>query len=332
MTVRLALGAVCASTLIALTGCSSGAPSEAASSSSTGPTPAVAPQQVQSVATRAISRAGDATRAGGADSRKARRAAFTGPALRAADADAKLADVSPQLAPPNPALTNRQPTPLAVTQGKPPSLLLVQTGAGDGDLPQLQLLESAPTGGSWKVAEAATMLPGASVQPFPALAKGTPTLAPRQESGLAVAPADLVRGYAKSLAHPSKPVPDRSWIGDDFAARVRQSAREQASATEAYASFTQRHEVLPDATHVIRQQDGSALVFAVLERTDTFDVAKHRVLNAPKEFTAFVPKQDRINKRARMTTLEFLVFQVPRGTGKASLVAASEHLVGARGH
>lgn len=331
MTLRHVLGAVCASGLIALTACSSGSPSGAGSSAS-GPTPAVAPQQVQGLATRVIGRVGDASRATGGTAQQSRTGAYVGPALRAATADAKLADVSPQLVPANPALSNQQPTPLAVSQGKPPSLLVVQTTAGKGQLPQLQLLESDRAGTNWKVAESATMLPGTKVEPFAALAKGSPTPDPAQKSGLAIAPADLVRSYADGLAYPAKTVHNPPYTDDDFASRVHQSAQQQASATEAYATFRQQHRALPGDTRVIRQQDGSALVFAVLERTDTFDVAKNRILNAPRQFTAFVPKQQKINTRAEMTTLEFLVFQVPKGTGKASVIAASEHLVGAHGH
>lgn len=336
MTPRHALGALCASALLALTACSSagsGEPGAAASSASpSGPAPVVSPERVQSVATEAVSRAGDAVRASGPDARAARQEAYTGPALRAVTADAKLAHVSPTLAPDNPALSSRQPTPLAVSQGSAPGLLVLQSGAGQDDLPRLQLVRSDPSGKNWKIAEAATMLPGTEVAPFAALADGSPTPPADQRSGLSVAPDELLQRYAASLAYPRKTVNDPPFTDDDFASRVRESARAQANETEAYAKFRQEHRVLPEATHVVKQQDGSALVFAVLERTDTFTLADDRTLNAPEAFTAFEPKQDRINDRAQMTTLEFLVLQVPRGTGRASVIAASEHLVGARGH
>ncbi|HET7303817.1 MAG TPA: hypothetical protein VFJ12_04595 [Segeticoccus sp.] len=336
MTPRNALGALCASALLALTACSSGGSGEPgagpSSSGSAGPGPVISPERVQAVSTDAVSRAGDAVRARGSDARAARTKAFTGPALRATKADAKLAHVSPTLAPDNPALSSQQPTPLAVSQGSPPGLLVLQSGAGQGALPRLQLVRSDAAGKSWKVAEAATMLPGTEVAPFAALADGSPTPPADQRSGLSVAPDTLLQQYAASLAYPRKPVNDPPFTGDHFGNRVRESARSQAQETEAYATFRQEHQVLPDDTHVVKQQDGSALVFAVLERTDTFTVADGRTLNAPKSFTAFEPKQDKINDRAQMTTLEFVVLQVPRGTGRASVIAASEHLVGARGH
>lgn len=331
---RPALAALSASALLALTACSAGSGDAAGSSAASAratTTPAVAAQDAQDVASAAVARAGRAADATGAAGASARAAAFVGQGRRAADADAKLAAVSPQVGAANPALNTQSPTVLAVSQGKPPAVMVVQTVPVQGSLPQLGLLETDRTRGPWRVAATATMLPGTSIGTFAALSAGSRLLDPAKRSGLAVAPQALLQSYATGLAYPARKVSNPAYTSDDFAARVQQGAQEQARATAAYATFSQRHTVLPAATRVVRQADGSAVVFAVLERTDTFKVAKDRVLNAPKSFVALVPKQQKIDKRATMTTLEFLVLHVPKRSGKASLIAASEHLVAAQG-
>jgi hypothetical protein len=54
-------------------------------------------------------------------------------------------------------------------------------------------------------------------------------------------------------------------------------------------------------------------------------------LTAPKQFTTLVPGRTKLARKATMRTLEMVVFAVPKGSGQATLVAATEHLVSASG-
>ena len=130
----------------------------------------------------------------------------------------------------------------------------------------------------------------------------------------------------------SDSVKDPPYAIDGFASQLQAAAAAQARRVGAYAGFTQSHKVQPDSVHAIRQSNGGALVFGVIERTDTFTVKKAgSSLTSPKQFSTLVPGRTRLTRKATMTTLEFVIFQVPKGSGQARLVAASEHLVAAAG-
>jgi hypothetical protein len=82
----------------------------------------------------------------------------------------------------------------------------------------------------------------------------------------------------------------------------------------------------------VRQASGDALVFGVMERTDSFEVKSGQAVNtvANKEFVLLTGKK-RVTQAASITTLEFVVFAVPRSTGQATLVAAREQAVAGSG-
>jgi hypothetical protein len=98
------------------------------------------------------------------------------------------------------------------------------------------------------------------------------------------------------------------------------------------ATFTQVHKVIPHSGYTVRQADSDALVFGVIERTDLFTVKQGQSINTAgnKAFVLLSGKK-RIATRASITTLEFVVFAVPRATGKATLVAAREQIVAGSG-
>jgi hypothetical protein len=84
--------------------------------------------------------------------------------------------------------------------------------------------------------------------------------------------------------------------------------------------------------YTVRVANGDALVFGVLQRTDSFAVKSSQNVNtaANKAFVLLTGRKV-ITKSASITTLEFVVFTVPQSTGQAKLVAAREQIVAGSG-
>ena len=113
---------------------------------------------------------------------------------------------------------------------------------------------------------------------------------------------------------------------------MRAKAAGIAKAVATQATFSQVHKVIPSSVYAVRQSGGGALVFGVIERTDSFAVKSGEAVNtaANKEFVLLSGKK-RVTRAATLTTLEFVVFAVPRSSGEARLVAASEQVVAGSG-
>jgi hypothetical protein len=323
------VGAVCA----ALTGCG------AAHSfvgiheppSSTSAAAAMTEDQARSIVDRVFTAAGQAQNPGSASASSARSVAFSGAALTAAVADARLASVKPSVSADSPAISPQRPRLLTVSRGPGfPRVIVVQTVPAQGSLPVLHLLTSPDPRTPFRIAESATMLPGSEVQPFNALRAGSPLV--NDGKGLAVVPQSLLEAYAKGLGFPAKTAPNPPYQADAFATQVRAAAAAQASGVSKVATYTQQHAVQPGSVYAVSQAGGGALVFGVIQRTDTFTVKEAgSTLNAPKQFATLLPRKNKLTSKATMTTLELVVFAVPKGSGQAKLVAASEHLVSAAG-
>ena len=131
---------------------------------------------------------------------------------------------------------------------------------------------------------------------------------------------------------PATATPVSPFAGDSFSGQVRSGAAAAAKAVATQATFTQVHKVVPGSTLTVRQADGGALVFGVVERTDLFTVKKGQSINTVgnKAFVLLSGKK-RVATRASITTLEFVVFAVPRSTGQATLIAAREQIVAGSG-
>ena len=288
------------------------------------------PDQAETILTRDFTAAqqGDTT----ADTmvRDVLRTAYTGEGLQAANARVKLAKVQP-IGAVSPLLAPRQPRLLAVPRGFGyPRVILAQTVASDGPLPILYLLTSPDAATPYRIKASATMLPSTSLKPFDSFAKGSPLAT--DGTGLAVVPAELLSGYAAGMAFPAKAVANPPFLADIFSGQVRSKAASVAKAVAAQATFSQTHKVIPDSVYAVRQVSGDALVFGVIERTDSFAVKAGQAVNtaANKEFVLLSGKK-RVTKSATITWLEFVVFAVPRSSGPATLVAASQQVVAGSG-
>ena len=299
--------------------------------------------QARAIATQVVTAAEMATAAPGAEGDAVRATAFTGKALTAAQADAKLAaTVSPEVKNAR-TLTASPPVVLAVSRGLDyPRSMVVQTTRAQSGLPVLHLLTTPDVRTPYRIAASTLMLHSAAVKAFDKVAQGSPALG--DGSGLAVRPEDLTKRYAASLAFPAAAFPgappteaspteasptDAPFTDDTFATGVRASAVAQSQGLANIATLTQQHE-LADVMGGLRVADGKgALVFAVLDRRDSVVNRPGAVVTPLPAFTALTGLT-KVMAEANQHTLEFVAFFVP-DSGQAVVVGAEEHLVAASG-
>lgn len=271
---------------------------------------------------------GDGTK--GVRGQAALRTAYTGEALRAAQARVTLAALRPAGAG-SALLAPQQPRLLALSRGFGfPRVMVAQTVGAKGSLPVLHLLTSPQAATPYRIFASATMLPSSSVKPFHLLSQGSPLVV--DGGGLAVSGDALLKAYAAGMTFPGKVATNPPFAADRFAAQVRARAAAVAKDVAIQAKFSQLHKVVPNSVYAVRQSNGDALVFGVMARTDSVTVKKGQAVNtaANKEFVLLSGKK-RVTRSASITTLEFVVFVVPREKGLARLVAASEQVVAASG-
>jgi len=296
--------------------------------------------QARRILTRAFTAADQGEVKTGKAAGAALRRAYTGEALRGAVARAKLASIQP--APAISPLLVSHPKLLSLSRGFAfPRFIVAQTVAAEGSPPILHLLTSPDAATPYRISTSVEMIPPTTVQPFDSLGNGSP-LVPKtavRGTGLVVAPATLLEQYCARLAFPAKAVakPVKSqrpppFAADAFADQVRVTAAGFAKAVATQATFTQVHKVLPSSVYAVRQASGDALVFGVLERTDNVAVKSgQRVKTDANKAYVLLSGKKVVTSKAISTTLEFVVFAVPRSSGKATLVAAREQLVAGSG-
>lgn len=286
--------------------------------------------QARRVLTRSFTAAQQGETSAGAAAAAALRTAYTGQGLRAAKARVKLTSVRPTAAG-STILAPQEPRLLAVSRGLGhPRVMIAQTVAAKGSLPILHLLTSADAATPYRISASAAMLPSSSVKGFDPLSHGSPLLT--DGTGLAVAPTALLNAYAAGMAFPAKGASNAPFAADIFSTQLRADAASVAKEVATQASLSQVHKVVPGSVYAVGQANGGALVFGVIERTDSFTVKSGQAVNTSgnKEFVLLTGKK-RVTKKASITTVEFVVFAVPRSTGKAVLVAASEQVVAGSG-
>jgi len=286
--------------------------------------------QARSILTREFTAAQQGETTTGAAALAAQRTAYTGEGLRAANARVKLAKVQPSLAD-SPALAPQQPRLLALSRGFGfPRVIVAQTLSSKSPLPILHLLTSPDAATPYRISASATMLLASSVKPFDVLTKGSPLVT--DGAGLAVAPIALLNAYAAGMAFPAKAVTNPPFAADTKAAEVRAGAAQVAQAVASQAGFSRVNKVVANTVYAVRQAGGDALVFGVIERTDSFAVkADQAVSTASNKAFVLLTGKKQVTRSASISTLEFVVFAVPRSSGQATLVAASEQVVAGSG-
>jgi hypothetical protein len=311
---------------VSLTGCAAVAGVREAPTATVGG--AVQSAQAQAIAAQVV---GDAAKAAaaGPEGEALRASAYTGDALEAAKADAKLAATLSQEARDASALTTSAPVVHAVSDGLSyPRSMIVQTTRAKSGLPVLYLLTTPDVRTPYRIAASTPMLPSASVRAFDPVAQGSPRLGDAR--GLVQKPEELATAYAASLAFPPPAASAEALFEPDaFAEGIRASATSQNQGLTGIGTFTRQHAVKNIVGGLRVRGDAGALVFAVLERTDTFVNKSTGTITPSAQFTALTGLPT-IKDEARLQTLEFVTFFAPK-TGKAVVVGAEEHLYAASG-
>jgi hypothetical protein len=291
---------------------------------------AVSGSRAQSIAAQVVETAQKASATPGADGDALRDAAFTGDALTAAKADAKLAPTLTQDQKDALALTDAPPVVLAVSNGLGyPRSMVVQTTRAKSGLPVLSLLVTPDVRTPFKIAASAPMLPATEVPAFDQVTQGAPALGD-DPSGLAIDPEKLVAAYAASLAFPAPPAAaDPPFTDDAFANKIKAAAKDQADKISTVGSFTEQHLAKDVAGGLRLAGDRGALAFTVMERKDTVLNKTTGTINVSDQFKTLTGLSS-VKAEANLDTLEFVVFVVP-SSGQAQAVAAEEHLVNASG-
>ena len=278
--------------------------------------------------TFAAAQQGETTTGGAAAT--AQRTAYTGAGLRAARARVKLASVAPKVGD-SPLLALQQPRLLAVSRGVGfPRFIVAQTVAVSGGVPVLHLLTSPDAATPYRISVTAELVPLAKVKAFSPVSQGSQLVT--EGAGLAVAPTTLLKSYAAGMAFPARSASNPPFTADSFSGQLRAQAAQVAKVVATQATFSQVHKVVSSSSYAVRQASGDALVFGVIEREDTFAVKSGQAVDtsANKAFVLLTGKK-KVTRAASLSTLEFVVFAVPRSSGKASLVAAQEQLVAGSG-
>lgn len=292
-----------------------------------GDTAPVSAESAEGIATRVLTDATRAREATGAEAKQLRAKALTGAALTVSNADSRLARAGSTST--EPVTKPEAPKVLGISRGNSwPRVMLVQSSREDGKT-ALNLLVSESATEPFKLASSAPMQPGTSVAALDSLDQGSPLNTAGK--GLALAPKALLEEYAASLDFPKPATAEHVNQNDAFARAVRANAKTQASSLSKLASLTQKHAAQPESTVAISLKDGGALVFGLMERTDTITLKPSgKSLTPNADFQKLLGKKT-LTKRAQMRTFETVVFTVPAKTGKANLVAVDETLVSAKG-
>ncbi len=294
-----------------------------------------------------------------------RQSVFAGDALAAAEGYAKLVSTLSDTDRADAALEAEDSVVLAVSRGAdyPRTIVATSTTARSAD-PVLLLLRADKAGGGYRIIHQSRILPGASVGAFDPLESGTPLA--ETPNGLAVDPQSLLEAYAAALAYPA-PTPSPTATAtatpaatptaaatgsatptptdgtpatagpagplfgpDTFANSLRNGVKETATSLGSAVTVTQQHTPLRVLAVAPMAGERGALAFGVLERKDLLTERTDGTLSTNQVVRVLSGKSS-VETKAELTTLEFVAWTIPLGTGQATTVAAAEQAVAATG-
>jgi hypothetical protein len=325
---RLLLGLVAASLATVVTACGAGSAlvgvqDPPAETTTTAP---VSAHHAEEIATRVLAKAAAAESAPAGEAKQLRAEVMSGAALAVANAADQLGSAAPPAS--KPVTRAEAPKVLSISRGTQwPRYILAQSTAANGAA-VLNVLVSPDAKTPFRLETRATMQPGSSVAALDPLTEGSPRVTGGTK--VAIAPDELMTQYAASLTYPKPAAAPAVQAGDQFSVSVRANAAAQAKSFGKLATLTQKHRVLPDNTIAIALKGGGALVFGLMERTDSITLAKGgKSLTPSAEFQRLVRKKS-LSKSAELTSYETVVFTVPVN-GPAVVVGADEVLFSAKG-
>jgi hypothetical protein len=292
-----------------------------------GPSPAVAQSAAASTATSVVAAAekalGDTTATGGT----ARQAAFSGAALRSADAWAKTLGAKSAAQRADAALSTAAVKVLGVSRaGEEPRQILAQATLKKSSAPVLVLLQASKGSDRFTVAAQTPVLAGATVDALDAATSGSASVG--DGSGLALTPDAAVQAFAESVRYPD-PKSASGLAADPASQQLRAAAAAQAKSISGQGTFTSEH-TPKGVVGGLRLAGGKgAVVFADLQRVDSIALRNQTKLTPGKDVT-LLSGLKQITTEAALTSNETVAMVIPE-SGQARVVAFSDQLVGATG-
>ena len=309
--------ATSASLLAACTGDSGG------STASPTATPALAATEATTAGTAALTEAISARADTGATGAAARAKSYTGPALESANAWAKSLPALTDTQKADNELTSEGAKLLAIsTAGTEPQQMLFQATLKKSGNPVLALLTSEATGGPFKVAALATVVPSARLDAFSPTTLGSGPVSAATD--LVATPDAVASSFAQSVRYPD-PVTSKVLMTDALSDQLRATAAAQAKAIADQGTFTQDHAPQGQVGGFQLTSGNGVIVFEELARTDRIALRNPVKLTPGKDVTAITGIKA-ITTEAQLTSNEVVAFVIPT-TGQATVVAASDQLV-----
>lgn len=208
-----------------------------------------------------------------------------------------------------------------------PGLVLVQSIPEEGN-PVLSLIARQKDREQFRIVWQGQMLSGTSIGEFERRSVGSGKFMLEEDEGLVASPKEVLDDLAEYLSFPHEgESPDIKTNG--YAPAVREQAQQQANDVSVQADFTQTHELGDQQVHTLELADGSALTFAVLDRTSVFDVYDGMELTPPDSFWYFTRDRS-ITEEATLHTSAFVALHIPTD-GQPEVIAAREQIVDSEG-
>jgi hypothetical protein len=321
---RIATGA-CAVALVALAGCAQEVPPPQPQVVE-GPVPAVTGEQVDRVreAVDAAVDAGD-----GALDAGALQTRLDGAALQLRLARYAVRSQVPE-APEPPPLVGDQLLEAVPAAGEWPRWFLTVDEPVEGAVPQMLVMTQAGPREAYRLATAATLLPGTTL-PELAVEDGVAlTVPPTDAQGLAMSPVEAVSRYADVLALGGASQWAPTTAADVFRQQVLTEQDAERTAVSEFFAYTTSHVPREGSVWALRTQDGGAIAIGVLDATRTFTPnapGLRQIL--PPDLAALAGRGD-APAGASVTTAEVVVLHVPPAGSQEQLqlLAGNRGVVG----
>lgn len=150
---------------------------------------------------------------------------------------------------------------------------------------------------------------------------------PDSDTGMSMSPQEAADRYAAVLADPASPAAS-SLEQDDFIEQMRAAAERNASLED--VSFTQTWSA-QEVRHVLRTADGGALVFATLERVDSYEVGEGVRVTWPDDSPQKALLESGLSSSGSLRYLHQVLVSIPGGSGKPRVIGQYGGVVEAQG-
>ncbi len=153
------------------------------------------------------------------------------------------------------------------------------------------------------------------------------TVDPRSATGMSMSPQQAADRYAAALEDPTAAAA-RTIENDDFRAQMRTAARRNASLDGVRFGQTWKAEKV---THALRTADGGALVFATLERVDSYRVRDGIQVTWPDDSPQKALLESGVSSSGRLRYLHQVLVEIPGGSGRPRVIGQYGGVVEAEG-